>query len=340
VPSFGKLTSVGEHEIEILNNSTVQIKSGLSYLTSIGTKSVTSNLTLIQNNEGHWRIRYVSPLTIFTENLTASGNSQKFRDLTGQRLHTPTSPIQRLARPKVELLNAEFIEHDGRMYIVGRIRNNSALPACTKIMAQAKSDSSEIKLNQHSGRFGAHRLLPGEASPFRIDFEGYLKIQDQDFNAAYNPEHFSVAELDTLPSNISLDVSTTVCMPEYYKSISFADMNISDDDKTLNVTISNNGTEIVSTLQIKLSYLDEQNRLRWVEPYYLQNNLIPSEKRQITVPIGVLPSLSQLGTEAVSINGQSIAVTQSAITRIGVERPNGNGQILIDYDAMIYRPLD
>ena len=138
------------------------------YLTSIGTKSVSSNLTLVQNDTGRWRIQYNSPSKAFVQKLTASDIHPKFRDLTGQRLLTPTSPIQRLARPKVELLNADFIERDGRMYIVGRIRNNSALPACAKVMAQAKSDSSDIKLNQHSGRLGAHRLLPGEASPFRI----------------------------------------------------------------------------------------------------------------------------------------------------------------------------
>ena len=253
---------------------------------------------------------------------------------------TPNSPVQRLARPKVDLMNAQFIERDKRMYIVGRLRNTSALPACTKIMAQTKSKHSNIKLEQHSGRLGAHRLLPGEASPFRIDFEGYLKIQDQNFNAAYDPEHFSVTELDTLPSNISLDVSTTVCTPEYYKSLSFADMNISEDDKALNLTVSNDGTEIVSTLQIKLSYLDDENRLRWIEPFYLQNNLIPGETREVTVPLSALPKPSQIGNKSVTINGQPSEISKTSIQRIGVKRPNGTGQILIDYDAMIYRPLD
>ena len=340
VPSFGKLISVDNLEIEEHNDGTVQIKSELSYLTSIGTKSVTSNLILVQSVTGHWRIQYIAPPKAFNQSLTASDDRPKFRDLTGQRLLTPNSPVQRLARPKVDLMNAQFIERDKRMYIVGRLRNTSALPACTKIMAQTKSKHSNIKLEQHSGRLGAHRLLPGEASPFRIDFEGYLKIQDQNFNAAYDPEHFSVTELDTLPSNISLDVSTTVCAPEYYKSLSFADMNISEDDKALNLTVSNDGTEIVSTLQIKLSYLDDENRLRWIEPFYLQNNLIPGETREVTVPLSALPKPSQIGNKSVTINGQPSEISKTSIQRIGVKRPNGTGQILIDYDAMIYRPLD
>ena len=339
VPSFGKLTSIGFHKTET-NNNTAQIKSDLTYLTSIGTKSVLSDLTLVQNDAGHWRIAYVPPAKAFAQKLTTSGKSSKFRDLTGQLLLTPTSPIQRLARPKVDLLDAEFIERGGRMYVVGRIRNNSSLSACTKIMAQAKTQQSDIIFEQHSGRLGAHRLLPGESSPFRIDFEGYLKIQDQDFNAAYDPEHFSVVELEKLPSNISLALSTTVCAPEYYKSLGFADMKISEDDKVLNLTVSNKGTEIVSTLQIKLSYLDKENRLGWVEPYYLQNNLLPGEKRQITVPLSPLPKPSQPRTELVTINGETSAISKTALQRIGVKRRNNTGQVLIDYDAMIYVPID
>ena len=339
VPSFGKLTSIGFHKTET-NNNTAQIKSDLTYLTSIGTKSVLSDLTLVQNDAGHWRIAYVPPAKAFAQKLTTSGKSSKFRDLTGQLLLTPTSPIQRLARPKVDLLDAEFIERGGRMYVVGRIRNNSSLSACTKIMAQAKTQQSDIIFEQHSGRLGAHRLLPGESSPFRIDFEGYLKIQDQDFNAAYDPEHFSVVELEKLPSNISLALSTTVCAPEYYKSLGFADMKISEDDKVLNLTVSNKGTEIVSTLQIKLSYLDKENRLGWVEPFYLQNNLLPGEKRQITVPLSPLPKLSRPRTELVTINGEKSAISKTALQRIGVKRRNNTGQVLIDYDAMIYVPID
>jgi len=340
VPSFGKLTAVGEHDIENLNDGTVQIKSELTYLTSIGIKSVASNLTLIRNDAGHWRIQYVAPTKFFTQNLTTSNRDQKFRDLTGQRLLTPTSPVQRLARPKVKLLDAQFIKRDGRMYIAGHIRNHSALPACAKIMAQTQSDTSDIKLEQHTGRLGAHRLLPGETSPFRIDFEGYLKIQDQDFNAAYNPEFFSVAEIDSLPSTLSLALSTTVCAPDYYKSLRLAEMHISDNDKFLNLSVSNDGTEIVSTLQLKLSYLDDKNRLRWVEPFYLQNNLIPGETRELSVPLSTLPNRSQLASNLVTLNGQPHAFTPASQQRVGVKRPNGTGQILIDYDAMIYRPLD
>ena len=343
VPSYGKLTSVNSQSVKYLDDRTARVRSSLIYLTSIGTRIISSDLTLIKTENGRWRIRYATPTKVFTQNLTNTDNNPKFRDLSGQKLSKLTDPVQRLARPKVGLIANEFVERDGRIYVVGRIRNLSQFPACTKIMAETQSKDSTISLKQHSGRIGAHRLLPGEDSAFRIDFEGYLKIQDQAFNAAYNPDQFSVTELAALPSSVSLALSTTVCSPDYYKSLTFADFNISGEEKegqALNVNISNVGTEIVSTLQVKLSYLGADGRLMWVEPFYLQNNLIPGETRQVKIPLVSPPISSAVPTRRVTINGRDSQADKTALWPTGVKLPDGSGQVIIDYDAMIYRPLD
>ena len=342
VPSYGKLTSVTSQGVEFKDDETIRVHSKLTYLTSVGLRTVSTDQTLNKSTDGTWLIKYGPPSKAFKHTLTTAENAPKFRDLTGQRILKPTDPVQRLARPKIELLAAEFVERDGRMYVAGRLRNISQFPACAKIMAKTKSQNSPITLEQHSGRVGAHRLLPGEDSAFRIDFEGYLKIQDQAFNAAYDPEQFSVAELEALPSSVSLALSTTVCAPEYYKSLKFADINISEDDygHALNLKVSNEGTEIVSTLQVKLSYLNTDGRLAWVEPYYLQNNLTPGEERLVKIPLAALPKISMVPTDGISINGKDTAISKTSLWPTGIKLPDESGQIIIDYDAMIYRPLD
>lgn len=337
VPSFGKLTSVVSSEAQPISDNEVQVRSELIYLTSVGTRTVMSDLTLMKADDNNWRIKYTPPVKAFTQNLTTTNNSSKFLDLSGQALLRPTDPVQRLARPKVELMAAQFVESGGRLYVAGRVKNTSEFPACVKALAQTNSEG-EDSLTQHTGRIGAHRLLPGESSAFRVDFEGYLKIQDQAFNAAYDPEQFSVAELDALPSGISLALSTTVCAPSYYKSLSFTQMAIADG--VLNLTVSNMGTDIVSTLQIKLSFLDAAGRLAWVEPYYLQNNLVPGELRQISVPLSNTPSASTVAVSRVSLNGQDANIAKASLWPIGLKLQNQGGQILIDYDAMTYRPID
>lgn len=342
VPSYGKLTSVMAVDIQKQNEGTMHVKSDLTYLTSVGSRLVRSDHTLIKGPKGRWLIKYTLPTKSFRENLTTADRNSKFRDLTQQRLPAPTAPIQRLARPKIEIMAAEFVEREGRMFVTGRIKNLSEFPSCIKIMAQAVSENSSVVLEQHKGRIGAHRLLPGEASAFRIDFEGYLKIQDQAFNAAYNPEQFSVPELTDLPSEVSLALSTSVCAPASYKSLIFEDIGISQGDKgqDLIAKVSNSGTEIVSTLQIKLSYLDGEERLAWVESFHLQNNLIPGEERVITIPLSSMPERSGVPINRITINGKADEVAATSIWSSGVSLPNQTGKILIDYDAMIYRPLD
>jgi len=61
----------------------------------------------------------------------------------------------------------------------------------------------------------------------------------------------------------------------YYKALSISDIATVQDEAAgkLNFTVSNTGTEIISTLQIKLTYLDGQERVTWVQPYYLQNSV-------------------------------------------------------------------
>ena len=342
MPSYGKLISVTSQDAEFMDDETIRVHSKLTYLTSVGIRTVITDQSLNKSANGTWLIKYSPPPKAFKQTLTTADNAPKFRDLTGQRIVKPTDPVQRLARPKIKLVAAQFVERDGRMYVAGRLRNISQFPACTKIMAKTTSQNSPIILEQHSGRVGAHRLLPGEDSAFRVDFEGYLKIQDQAFNAAYDPEQFSVAELETLPSSVSLTLSTTVCAPDYYKSLKFTDINISEDDYgyALNLRVSNEGTEIVSTLQVKLSYLDTDGRLVWVEPYYLQNNLIPGEERLVKIPLAALPKTSTVPTDRISINGKDAAVAKTSLWPTGVKLPDESGQIIIDYDAMIYRPLD
>lgn len=340
VPSYGKLTSVTPQSIEHQENGTAHITSELQYLTSVGYKIVTSKDKLIKNNAGKWRIDYTQPKKQFGDNITSMKTGTQFRDLTSQAQVKSSDPIQRLARPEVEVMSADVIEKAGRLYVVGRLKNLSEFPTCSKILAQAGSENELNVFEQHAGRLGAHRLLPGEDAAFRVDFEGYMKIQDNPINAPYDPEQFSLPEFEEIPTNVELALSTTVCSPEYYKTLTFSQMNISNTPKGqfLNLNVSNTGTKIVSTTQIKLSYIDAQGSLTWVEPFYLQNNLIPSETRGIQIPIKAQRGVYIGPVNNVRVNGEDTKVNTASIWPRGINVQNG--QISLDYDAMIYSPLD
>lgn len=342
VPSFGKLTSVKTLNIEYANQNRVRIKSELTYLTSIGIRPVIAETILVLNANKVWQIKYKPADKTYSPSLTSRNNVPQFRDRTGQIYISPTDPVQRLARPEVELMAAEVIEENGRLFVIGRIKNLSEFPTCTKVLAQTIDPATETEFRQHTGRIGPHRLLPGESSAFRIDFEGYLKIQDQPFTGAFNPNEFSLPEFSRLPSDFDLSISTTVCSPAYYKSVIFSDIKVlnTQDDHVLDLTVTNSGTEIISTLQLKISYIDTQGRLMWVEPYYLQNNLIPGEVRRVQISLSDITRTHVSSPDRLQINGKKTDINSSSIWPTGIPLKPSNTRIMIDYDAMLYRPLD
>jgi len=112
----------------VTDENTASVKSKLIYLTSVGTREVIAKNDLTKTDEGLWKIRYNAPSKAFSQELISAQSTPTFRDMTAARLLTPADPVQRLARPRVEILSAEFIERAGRMYIGGRIRNLSQFP--------------------------------------------------------------------------------------------------------------------------------------------------------------------------------------------------------------------
>ncbi len=342
VPSFGKLTSVEPGDVEPLDDGRVRVTATLTYLTSIGNRIVDTAMTLTKNAAGHWTIDYEVPAKVYGPDLVAGHRALQFRDLTGQHVLAPTDPIQRLARPEVEIMSAELVEDEGRLYVVGRLKNLSEFPSCTKVLARASSDGSEEVFEQHSGRLGSHRLLPGESSAFRIDFEGYLKIGERAIDAGYDPDQFSVPVFEQFPSDVALDVSTTVCSSDMYKSVSLSDFRMTniDDVQSLAVTVTNKGAEVVSTLQFKLSYVDATGTLTWVEPYYLQHNLLPGEVQRLHIPLSSRPMTDVSSLKRLAVNGRDAVLNNASVWPVGIEIDGEDRQLMIDFDAMLYRPLD
>ena len=78
----------------------------------------------------------------------------------------------------------------------------------------------------------------------------------------------------------------------------------------------------------------------WVEPYYLQNNLIPGEMRPIQIPLLGTKGTPVSSPGRLQINGQEIDINSNSIWPIGVEFTQSGTRVMIDYDAMLYRPLD
>ena len=318
LPSYGKLI-----DTNITSDADNKIAAQLTYLTAIGYKSVQVSHEIYAG-----RLRYQSPVPQFSNDMVTFETSQKFLDQTSRNIIRPTrEKTAKLQRPRIEASQARLYEEEGRFYVMGQLRNTSPFTACIQLIAKARDAEGKILATQNMGRLGAHRLLPGETSPYLVAFEGFLKIPDASFNSPYDPDQFSVPEFLENPQSLSVDIQSTVCSPDIYKSLNIEALSINDNDITF--ALSNRGTASINTLQLKLT-LSDSDQFR-VVPFYIQESLKPGERRLIRIARpALIPTITS--TDQVRVNGiekTSFPLSEGQFVQNGVS-------VDITYDGMTY----
>lgn len=321
VPSYGKLT-----ETDVIAAEADIIEAKLTYLTALGYKSVIVNHKLLDG-----KITYQSPAPVFSQDMVDRGMTSEFLDQTSRTIVRPGSEaVSKLQRPRMTATKAILFEEDGRFFVSGSLTNISPFPACVQLRANALSANGTLMASQNMGRLGAHRLVPGETSPYLVGFEGFLKISDADFNAAYDPEQFSVPEFKERPAKIDIHVQSTVCTPQIYQSLQIE--NVTFQEGQLSFNLKNHGTKIINTLQLKITQKTDETM--GVTPFYIQESLRPGEQRRVSVAIPEQP-VPIAEAQTTRINGLDTSVMA---TRPGKFLFDGTS-FDISYDGMTYEIL-
>lgn len=351
LPSYSKLTNVNVGTL-LENPQANDIKSmpmtasfpvTLSYLTSLGIRTVTRLESLTQSEAKDWTLDTRQTSKSLLNKVSLRTQSFDFMDLkTLKSSLSGSTNLEVIARPVLSVTDARLVYDENRFYVVGEVQNRSTYPACGKILASALDKENTLMLTQAAGRIGAHRLLPGERSPFRIDFEGFMKISDSYLGDKFDPDHFSLPEFSAAPSKATLDVWGTVCAAPRYKNIRIDRTQIAtirgSDKNILKLSVTNTGTQVVSTLQFKMGYYNSSGSLVWVSADYLQTNLLPGEQRALSFQLDTDYKTMQHETVTQTfVNGGENGFTPAPAQQT-IDLPDGY-KISLAYDAMVYEPL-
>ena len=329
LPSYGKLV-----DVTIANRSNKQIVTDLKYLTALGYKTVRKTHDFVQTKAGETRLIYERPKVEYMKNITIQQTHESFLDQSARNVISPeTDAVQKLQSPNIQASDAYMYERDGRVFVAGFLRNQSPFPACIKLEAVAIDADENRMIDQNMGRLGAHRLLPGQTSPYLVMFEGFLKIGDADFNAAYDPDSYSVPEFKAPPIKADISVQSDICTAEIYTGLAFSKFNLTEDVLTLRV--SNKGTKSVNTLQLKLSIEASDGEGFHVIPFYIQENLNPGEYRDVEITLPDIERQILARINQVSINGlrKNTSLENTPIIK------DASRTLSIHYDAMTYDRL-
>ena len=293
--SFAKLENLYT-EIEPTDDpNVITVHVTADWLTALGTYPVENIYTLRQTGAG-WRIVFdVAPPPDPRETLIVSSDTTFYLDVPISSLDegalsrgvldrsllsiTPVRAIYDPATPisfTPESYDTGRIvgRFEGRISLVGAIRNMDAYPVQITLTGILRDAENNRLAETNAMDMVIHQLLPGEVSPFRIDFTG------SDAAAILELSQIASAQVivQGVPTSYNLDRPLALLDAE---------------------TLYNTGTTTVDIPRALFSYEDERG-LYWVSSVILTTALEPGASAPLSAP--ELPALVELHFP-VEVNG-------------------------------------
>ncbi|WP_111765417.1 hypothetical protein [Nakamurella deserti] len=170
VASFAKLASVTAVPTASSPGRTV-LTTTADYLTSLQSYQVTGEVVLLQEDD-RWYIDLPAADASVAPDEFTSRPEVGFLAL-GRRTpgNTETSTADILDRPELTLTQVRSMLVNGRWVVIGQVTNADVDPADVTVSAQLRDPEGELLASWDASQVMVHKLLPGESSPFRIEFQ-------------------------------------------------------------------------------------------------------------------------------------------------------------------------
>lgn len=340
ISSYSKLLDM-QTDIVSQGETDAILDTARTYLTAVGTRTVTTRETLEKTKAG-WRIKTaVAPKTL-SDTLIANQSVTSRKDLSKSREDQRGTGSSGPDRPRLAFSKPNLIKVGERIRVVGEVRNISPLPACLDLEASAFVDATE-PTRQRMGVLGAHRLQPGEIRPYSIEFEGVLRLQDAAIDEGYNPEFFRLPEFESAPDRINMRAVSQYCDLEQKLSPTLSNINIGEranEPARLHLTLQNTSTGVAGVVKITTTYYDAAGKIQLVEPHWLETNLVSGEVRHEDIALATNANISALSVPTtLTLNG-NIEQSMAASSHARLKLPDGNAfdSVAISVDIMPFEP--
>jgi len=169
------------------NASRATVTVELSYVTPLAVYDSVEQVALTRSS-GRW---YLNPEPSDT-NEPAERLARRTRvDFAAMgRLAVTTATTEYddiLDRPELTVDDARVVRIDGRPVSIGLVTNVDADPAAVTVTSQLFDTSGGVAAQYNAATVIEHSLLPGESTPFRVDFEGIAGVGDV---GTFRPDDF------------------------------------------------------------------------------------------------------------------------------------------------------
>jgi hypothetical protein len=173
--------------------------------------------------------------------------------------------VQNVDTPQVRILSMNAIERPDSVVLVGEVVNEDSVPAFVNVGATLLDESDNEIAQESSFDKIAHKLLPKQVSPYRIDFPGMRKEKIK---------------------NVRMDAKALLVSASADPVIEVSQQKLETDPlgkKVLTGQLTDESGQVVDIPHVIAAYYDANGKVIWVSDGYLAQPLLP----QVAAPFAV-----------------------------------------------------
>jgi hypothetical protein len=173
--------------------------------------------------------------------------------------------VQNADTPQVRILSMNAIQRPDSVVLVGEVVNEDSVPAFVNVGATLLDGSDNEIAQESSFDKIAHKLLPKQVSPYRIDFPG-LRMEKI--------------------KNVRMDAKALLVAASADPVIEVTQQKLETDPlgkKVLTGQLTDESGQVVDIPHVIAAYYDANGKVIWVSDGYVEQPLLP----QVAVPFAV-----------------------------------------------------
>jgi len=320
VASYSKLDSLHTH-ILAADAEQMRVQVDTRYITALSYYTDTQTLILTNHPSVGWRIE---PAPIDIRIPPDQFLRRPTLDWLSISQRRPDSTVvdftQVLDRPELQVLAARLVQRDGKRYsLVGEVVNRDVDPADVTVTGYIYDDKDQLLTQYNAGAAMMHKLLPGEITPFRVDFEGVagLALTDTRGPIAFEP---NAAWDYTLPANtqlgrFELDAKAVVTQRDLHRDVGVQGLRVEPQEVgyVLKGTLLNSGVMEAVIPNLLVTFYDATGAVVWVDQYFVPQAVRPQRSTAFTMSLTRREELTLLDLPGVTATVSRPAVAPGAL---------------------------
>ncbi len=209
-----------------------------------------------------------------------------------------------LDRPDLTVDSTRVVRIDGRPVSIGRVTNVDADPAAVTVTSQLFDAAGGVVAQYNSAAVIQHSLLPGESTPFRVDFEGIAGVADV---GTFRPDDFvPIGPIDSLTRSATY-AKAVVTARGLDRPTVLRDIVVSTTGSgvpQIRGSVLNLGTSDATVVAALVALYDLAGELIWIDQIVLPEAVRPGLEKPFVADLTARSRLEPAGVSTTThVNG-------------------------------------